>query len=202
MITAGDDRDNLGVFSVSLGRMITPTEFDCIDYGDKLISCEVQYTCEDKYYDYDGNKLPFDAYDHVFEHEGLLNAWKGGKLGVIDWSGKVIIPFVLQNGTDTQLKYYKKGYLVVCSGELKGLSRTNGDVILPEIYSDISFCGDYVVASVRNNTNWIVRDTLFTIDGKPLLEGPYRRIRIKEGGVLTAETPQGLVHFSISSFLS
>ncbi len=59
LITAGESRDDLGVYSVNLGRMIIPEEFDCIDYGDKMISCEIRYTGKEKYYDYDGNELPF-----------------------------------------------------------------------------------------------------------------------------------------------
>ena len=42
--------------------------------------------------------------------------------------------------------------------------------------------------------------TLFTIDGKLLMEGPYRHMHIDNDGRLRAETPQGLVYFTISPY--
>ncbi len=198
LVTAGESEDDLGVYSVELGRMITPTEYDCIDYGDRMISCEIKYTCKEKYYDYDGNELPFSDYDSVFEDKGLLKVWKDGKLGVIDWDGNILVPFILENGVDFHLDYYHKGYYITGSRKLKGLSRTDGTVILPEIYTDIYLRGDLVIASLRTSTNWCIKDTLFTIDGVLLMEGPYRRMHIGDDGMLDVETPQGKRYYKIS----
>ena len=52
---------------------------------------------------------------------------------------------------------------------------------------------------MRTETNWCVKDTLFLLDGTLLMEGPYRHIYLGENDSLTAETPQGLKHYRISS---
>jgi hypothetical protein len=197
LVTAGDSEDDLGVYSVELGRMITPTEFDCIDYGDRMISCEIRYTSKKRYYDYDGNELSFNDFDSVFEDKGLLKVWKDGKLGVIDWDGNILVPFILESGLDFHLDYYHKGYYITGSRKLKGLSKTDGTVILPEIYTDIYLHGELVIASLRTSANWCIRDTLFTLDGVLLMEGPYRRMHLGDDNILDVETPQGKQYYKI-----
>ena len=198
LITAGNYRDEVGVYSVDQRKMIIPVEFDCVDYDDHMISCE-SISGKERYFDYDGKEMFFDEYDYVYEVDGLLHVRKDGKVGVIDWNKNVLIPPVLENGLDFHLDYYKKGYLISGSTKLKGLKKTSGETILPEVYSELSLHENYVVASMRTETNWCVKDTLFLLDGTPLMEGPYRHIYIGEGESLTAETPQGLIHYRISS---
>ncbi|MBQ7624808.1 MAG: WG repeat-containing protein, partial [Clostridia bacterium] len=198
MVTAGESEHDLGVYSVELGKMIIPAEFDCVDYGERMISCEIKHTCKDKYYDYEGNELPFNDYESVFEYNDVLKAWKDGKVGVIDWDGSIIVPFILEDGTDIHTDYYRKGYYITGSHMLVGLSKTDGTVILPEIYSNISFHGGLVIASSWTDTKHSIKDALFTIDGVLLMEGRYRRMRIGDDGILEAETPQGKYYYLIT----
>ncbi|MBQ9882450.1 MAG: hypothetical protein IJM42_07580 [Synergistes sp.] len=75
------------------------------------------------------------------------------------------------------------------------MSKTTGEVILPQIYSEIRFCGDLIVASINTTGNWNIKDSLFTSEGDVLLEGPFRNIRVNEkDNTLTVETPEGLEH--------
>lgn len=198
LVTAGEHGDALGVYSIPLGKMIIPTEYDCIDYGEHMISCEIAYSCKERYFDYDGNELNFDEYDSVYESDGLLHIWKNGKAGVIDWDGNVIVPPVMDSGFD--IKNYNRGILITGKRKLKGLSKTNGEVILPEVYSEITIHGDYVIASKRTDANWTINDTLLTVDGKAILEGLYRRMNINsEEKTMTIETPTGLEFFEIET---
>ncbi len=141
--------------------------------------------------------LPFGDYDSVSEYNDLLTVWKNGKVGVIDWDGNDIVPFVLMSGEGIYADYYHKGYLVTGSNKLKGWSRTDGTVILPEKYTEIYLHGNLLIASWRTDANWCIKDTLFTIDGNVLMEGPYRNMHLGDDGMLDAETPQGKQFFRI-----
>ena len=192
LITAGDDDESLGVYSLDLGKMIIPEKFDCIIYNKHIIDCEAKYTCESRYFDYSGKEIAiFEGYDYVNEEsDGLLYVHKGGKAGFIDWGGNVIIPPILDRGADFGL--YKKGYMITGKDKRKGLTRVSGEVILPEIYSDIHIYGDILIASERNKNNWCIKDTLFTLDGRPLLKGPYRHMTIdNKRHTLSFESPLG-----------
>lgn len=192
LITAGDYEDDLGVYSIDLGKMIISGDFDCIDYGEHMISCEPFGSSSWKrYFDYSGKEIFFEGYDCVFELSGgLLCAYKDRKSGLIDLEGNVILPPI--SGGMSVLTNYNKGYVVTGIDNRKGLSRVSGEVILPEIYSDIRFYGDILVASERIEGNRCIRDTLFTLDGRPLLKGPYRHINIDEkSNTLSFESPLG-----------
>ena len=193
LITAGDSEDDLGVFSVDLGKMIIPKVFDCISYSDHMITCEEQYKCTDRFFDYTGKELFFPGYECVSEYGGLLHYRKDGKTGVHDWEGHEIIPPVLNSGLQSEIELYQKGYVIKSSAPgLKGLSRITGEELIPEIYSEISVHGDLVVCSKRTDTNWCICDSLFTLNGEKVLEGAYRRIYIDDGTkTLTVETPLG-----------
>ena len=98
------------------------------------------------------------------------------------------------------IENYKKGILITGSRKRKGLAKTTGKVILPEVYSEINIHGDYVIASKRSDANWSFNDTLFSIDGKVILEGLYRRMTINdEEKTMTIETPTGLEFFEIET---
>lgn len=193
LVTAGDNEDALGVYSLELGKMIIASEYDNIDYDDHIISCEVAWTCKERYFDYDGKELLFPEYDSVYESDGILKVWKNGKSGAIDWDGKIIVPPVLENGMDYHFQYYKKGLLVTGERKLQGLSKVDGTIILPTKFSSVSMHEKLVIASKRTDSNWCICDSLFTAEGVCLLEGPYRHISIDEkNGILTFETPIGL----------
>ena len=198
LVTAGEDSDHLGAFSIELGKMITPEEFDCIDYDDHMISAEIAWTCKDRYFDYHGNELYFDGFDEAFEADGLLYVRKDGKVGVLAWDRTVIIPPVLEDGLEKTVAYYQRGYLVTGTRKTNGLSRANGEVILPQIYSNIELVGDLAVASEQTDSNWCIRDSVFTLEGVPVLEGALRNIRISEKEKrLTVETPCGIEYCEI-----
>ena len=192
LITAGDNEDSIGVYSVDLGKMIIPEEFDCIDYNKHMISCEPFGMClTERYFDYSGKEIFFEGYDYVSEaSDGLLYTHKDRKTGLIDWEGNVIVPPILESNSDFAL--YNKGYMITGRDKRKGMARVSGEAILPEIYSDIHVYGDILVASERISGNWCIRDTLFALDGQPLLKGPYRHITIDgKRGTLSFESPLG-----------
>lgn len=199
LIAAGDGGYEQGVYSVPLGRMITSTDYDNIEFGDRMISCEIQYTCKERYFDYTGKELPFDEYEDVYESGDVLIARRNGKTGVLDWDGNILVPFVLDRGFDFSREYYQKGYIISGARGEKGLFKTNGDVILPPIYSEIKLHGRFAIASERTIGNWCIKDSLFTIDGSLLMEGAYRNMRFEEDDVLSADTPLGECHFRITA---
>jgi len=112
LITVGEDDETLGVYSLEQKRMIIPAEYDCIDYSESFIDCEIQYTARSRLFDYSGNEIFFQDYDSVYDSKGNLNVWKDGKAGIIDKNGQVIIPPVLRNGLDVNAEYYMKGYMI------------------------------------------------------------------------------------------
>ena len=140
----------------------------------------------------------FEGYDSVYEANGKLNVWKDGRRGVIDWDGSILVPPVMAPGFHFDESSFRLGLIITGDSKLKGLSRINGEVILPEIYSDIYLHGEFVIASIRNDCNWGIQDTLFTIDGTVILEGLYRNMSIKENEKrITAFTPTGFEVFKI-----
>lgn len=198
LITAGEHGDALGVYSVDLQRWLIEGEYDCVDYDDHIISCEVAWTCNERYFDYDGKELLFPEYDRVYEADGVLKVWKNGKSGAIDFDGTVLVPPVLENGMETNFKYYRKGLIVTGSKKIHGLSRVDGTVILPDKYTEIYLHGCFAIASERTDTNWCIRDSLFTTEGTLVLEGLLRSMHIdSKKHRINVETPNGLEFFEI-----
>ena len=188
----------LGVFSLDEQRMIIPEEYDCIDYDEKFISCEVAYTCAERYFDYSGNELDFSEYDRVFESNGLLCVRKGKNHGYIEIDGTVVVPLILSTFVNNDLELYKKGYIVTGERKLKGLATVAGEEILPQKYSEISVHDDFIIASERTDTNWCICDTLYDFGGKPILKGAYRHMYYdKNDQTLTVETPYGTELFGL-----
>ncbi|MEA5143534.1 MAG: WG repeat-containing protein [Oscillibacter sp.] len=198
LLSVGKHEDALGVFSLDEQRMIIPEEYDCIDYDEKFISCEVAYTCAERYFDYSGNELDFSEYDRVFESNGLLCVKKGEKHGYIEIDGTVIVPLILSTFVNNDLELYKKGYIVTGERKLKGLATVAGEEILPQKYSEISVHDDFIIASERTDANWCICDTLFDFSGKPILKGAYRHMYYdKNDQTLTVETPYGTELFGL-----
>ncbi len=113
LVTVGEDEEHLGVYSVELGKMLIPTEYDCVDYYERMISCEPTWTCNERYFDYSGNELDFPEYDRVCEERELLIIWKDGKCGLIDGNKNVIIPEVYS-------EIYLNGDFVIASNRANG----------------------------------------------------------------------------------
>lgn len=198
LITVGEDEDTIGVYSVDLKCMLIEPEYDYIDYYNHMICCEVTGSDSERYFDYDGKELYFHEYDTVYEVDGLLNVWKNGKQGIIDWNGNVIVPPVLNSISELSLEKYKRGFIVTEAGGKQGLSKVNGEEIIPTKYSEIKICGDFVIASQTTETHWCICDSLFTINGTLLLEGTYRHISINEKyDKIRFETPMGVEHCEI-----
>ncbi len=198
LIAAGDDEDHLGVFSIELQKMITPEVFDCIDFEEHVMECEVAWECKDRIFDYDGNEIILEGCERVSESEGMFLVWKNGKAGFFDLEGKEIIPPVLRDGMTSSFNLYKRGYVITGDKKCYGLSKTTGEVIIPEKFSEIVICGDYVIASIRNGGNWCFNDTLYSIDGTVILKGLYKNMTIDaEKRVLTVNTPNGLEYIDI-----
>ena len=199
LITVGAHEDALGIYSVGQQRMIIPAEYDCIDYGEKIISCEIQYSCKERYFDYSGKELDFSEYDSVSEDDGLLRTWKDRKFGFIEMDGTVVVPNILSGGIGNDcIALYRKGYIITGDYKQQGLATVDGQEILPQKYAEIIAYKDFVVASERIEGNWCVCDTLYSYDGTPILKGPYRRICYDRDKMeLTAETPYGKEYFRI-----
>jgi len=199
LITVGEHEDALGVYSLDLEKMIIPAEYDCIDYDDHIISCEIQYTAKQRYYNYAGEELDFSQYDSVSEHEGLLLTWKDRKCGFIKLDGTVVIPNILQGGMSSDcLKLYRKGYVISGEYQKLGVSTLDGRIIVPEAYTQITAHENFVIASNRISGNWCIGDTLYAYDGTPILRGPYRKmLYYRDSQQLTVETPYGIEHFGV-----
>ena len=201
LLTVGEHEDALGVFSIGEGKMIIPAEYDSIDYGKHIIRCEIPYTSKDRYFSYEGKELDFSAYDSVFESNELLCARKGKKFGYINPDGTVVVPCILRSagsaGSDA-LALYRKGYIVTGENKKHGLSTLDGVEVLPQEYADIILHESFIIASKRNDTNWCIKDTLFTYNGTVILDVPCRGMfydRHKQ--IFTVETPYGTKRFSV-----
>ena len=198
LLTVGEHDYAMGVFSIDRCEMIIPAEYDFIDYGNHIISCEIPYTSKERYFDYKGNELDFSAYDRVYENDGLICVHKEGKFGYIHPDGTVVVPCILSSGHafgDT-LALYRKGYTITGEKKQYGLATIDGIEILPQEYSQIITHEDFVIASKRNDSNWCIKDTLFVYDGTPILDGPYRNMFFdRHERVFTVETPYGKKYF-------
>lgn len=200
MITVGENEDTLGVYSVDRQKMIIPAEYDCIDYGKNMISCEIQYTIKERYFDYNGNEFDFSEYDRVSEENGLLRTWKNRKYGYMELDGTVVVPNILGGFAFDCLALYQKGYVITSENEREGLATADGREILPPKYAQIVTYDDFLIASERISGNWCIRDTLYAYDGTPILRGPYRGMHYhRDERELTAETPYGIEHFQLIS---
>ncbi len=199
LLTVGEHEDALGVYSLELQKMIIPPEYDSIDYGDRIISCEIPYTARERYFNYAGEELDFSQYDSVSEFEGLLRTWKDQKCGFIEFDGTVVIPNILQGGMGSDcLALYRKGYVITGEYKSYGLVTVDGREILPQKYAEIIAYDDFIIASERLEGNWCIRDTLYNYDGTPILQGTYRNMQFDQRKrELSAQTPYGIVCFEV-----
>lgn len=201
MLTVGANERSLGVYSIDRQEMILPAtyDFDCISYGETIISCELQDTCKYLYFDYSGKELDFSEYDSVFEHNGMIRTYKGQKHGYIALDGTEIVPPILSGSiSDDTLELYRRGYLITESNKLYGLSTTAGEILLPPKFSELTPHEQFIIASERKDTGWCIRDTLYGYNGKPIMEGPYRNMRFDEKQQeLTIETAWGTEHYQL-----
>lgn len=110
----------------------------------------------------------------------------------------MLVPPVLENGMETNFKYYRKGLIVTGSKKIHGLSRVDGTIILPDKYAEIYLHGCLAIASERTDANWCIRDSLFTTEGTLVLEGLLRSMHIDSKKYrMNVETPYGLEFFEI-----
>lgn len=204
LITTGEDEDTLGVYSVDFGKWLIPVEYDYIEYGERIITCQPSFEYYHRYFDYEGNEMFFKDYDSISEKDGMLEVYKDGKYGYIDYDGIVIIPPVLVYGKHFEVKNYNRGFLKTEKHKLYGVSKTDGTVIIPEKYSKIEIYEHFLLASNRTDTNSSFNDTLFTLDGRPILQGAFRNIRVNEKThTITVDTPQGTEHleYKVNDYL-
>lgn len=199
LLTVGEGEDTLGVYSLELQKMMIPAEYDCIDYDDHIISCEIQHTARERYFNYAGEELDFSQYDSVSEFEGFLRTWKDQKCGLIEFDGTVVIPNILQGGMSSDcLKLYRKGYVISGEYQKLGVSTLDGRIIVPEEYTEIVARDNFIIASKRISGNWCIRAALYAYDGTPILSGPYREMLYhSDSRQLTAQTPYGIEHFEV-----
>lgn len=192
LVSAGEDEDSLGVYSVEKCRFIIDQEYDCIDYDDAFMSCEIKYTAKERYFDYEGNEIDFSEYERIFEYHGELHAYKNGKAGVLDINRNIKIPFVMAGAMDSDIELYKKGYVLSGTPKCRGLSKLSGEVIIPEMYTEVVPYKDCILASKNMDGNWCIWDYLYTYEGNVILAGMYRNIYYdRKEDLLSFETPTG-----------
>ncbi len=201
MLTVGLNEYSLGVYSLELHKLIIPMDYDNIEYDEGIISCEIPYTCEEKYFNYSGEELDFSQYDCVSVTNGLLRTIKNGKCGFMDFDGKILYPNIFVDGFyDYNIKLYKKGYIITENRKFYGLSTVDGREILPPIYKSITAYENFVITSEHYNGSGCVSNLLYTYEGTPVFKGAYRNMRFsEERQELTVETPRGIEHYRLIS---
>lgn len=205
LITAGEDSDHMGVYSIESGEMLIPPQYDCIDYYKRMISCSNSYSnpfARAERYDYSGNKLDFSEYDSVYEEGDYLSVRKNGQSGLIDWEKNVLIPPVEKEGLWFDQECIKKGCVVSRIEKKEGLIKLSGEVIIPEIYSSLAVYDELVIASDRTDEGWNIAASLFTINGEKIMSGALKNMHIDlKEMILSAETPTGEEYFKIEMSL-
>lgn len=196
LVAAGDDEDAQGVYSIERGEFILPPTNVYIMFEEKLISCE---TVENgfgvsKWYDYEGNVV-FNSeltsrygYDEVTPCVNRLRVRENDKYGYIDHYGNVIVPPILRE--DEQILDKDKGLIKTTVKKRYGVRTVTDEEVLPPIYNAISYHEGLIVASMKTDGNWSINDTLFTADGRLIMQGPYRNLDMKDG-YISVETPLG-----------
>ncbi len=155
LVAAGEWEDELGLYSLDLKKMIIPPEYGYIDCKDQYIECET-LNINYRYFDYNGKELPISGYFVVKESNGAYVVRKDGKDGLISRDGEIIIPPQPTREIlfERMLKInmagsYERSCYITCTEKLKGLSKTTGELILPQIYSEIRFCGGIIISPSR-----------------------------------------------------
>ncbi len=191
---------HVGIARISDGEIIIPAKYGYIGFEDNYIECEKEYwastenSCD--YYDYEGNKLSNDAYNHSWKCEGGYGSWNSQhKCGAVDENNNIIVPFIFEDSS--HIIYYQRGYVVTGTKGKFGLSTRDGKIILPERYRGITIKDDFIIASYRNDANWDIIDGLYLLDGTPVFTDTYRRVSI-DGDKLTRETPLGVEYYRIT----
>lgn len=198
MLTVRENGNAMGVYSLKQQRMIISEEYDCVDYDEHILSCEVADTLDTHYFTYEGEELDYSQYDWVSETEGLLEICKDDTYGYMTLDGTVGVPNILHSGRGDMLALYRKGYFISGEQHRLGLSTVDGRNIVPEVYDKISVEDGFVIASQNTDTGWNIRDTLYTYDGAEMLEGVYRRAKYHDSTHrLTVDTPYGTEHFQV-----
>ena len=196
LATVGDHEDALGVYSVDRQEMVLPTEYDYIEYGERIIECEIAWEITCRYFDYDFNELHFEEYDSISERNGLIQIRKNRHFGLMDFDGNILIPPVLNHSIYIDaIDLYKAGYIITDKGEMKGLSKTDGMVILPPVYSEIYIIDGFITALHNATGNFPVAAELYRLNGTKVLSGAMRDIHIDPvKHTITVDTPTAREH--------
>ncbi len=121
---------------------------------------------------------PLDNYEQLIVTTDIDANYIGGiKTGVLDLSGKVIIPFKYD---DIELTFQKQRFLVRADGKT-GIYDFQGKEIIPSIYRNITY-PDYI----ENNKLCVVitnsKCGVFDINGRQIIPCKYNSIQIMENG--------------------
>lgn len=167
LITAGEDDDHLGVFSVDLDRFILQGIYDCIDYEEGYIECELSYSAEYEYYSYDGKRIktPENAkYHHEPEcRNGLRTVEEGRLCGLETVSGERILDAKYER------MYFKNDMVLARESNGSGWSIRdvlvdyNGEILVQGKYRNMIFSKDerYItVETPKGMEKWkVIRKT-------------------------------------------
>ncbi len=191
LITAGDHEYAQGVFSLDENRYIIPPKYDCVDYDDHIINCEISYTCGEEHFNYQGEKLDFPDYDHVFESNGYFKVLKNGKCGAVDFEGNIIVPLVYNHPYEVNVDLYNEGIVITSSDNREGLS-VKGKEILPSVYDKVCVTGEMAIVTEVSVSGHKAKEKLITLDGEMLLDGCFKIISYyEEEKKIVIKTPFG-----------
>ena len=157
-----------------------------------MMDCELAWSSVNEYFDYDGNQIMFEEYSCIFEAGENYSVWKDGKHALIDRKGDIIIPPINTFGDTDEFDLYNEGLVYVGERKYFGISKLDGTVVIPPLYTEVIKCDGFYIASIRKKGNQGLKDTLYSTQGEILLEGNIRDMHYdSENHILTYETPLG-----------
>ena len=190
-------KNKWGVINSKGEYVISPTYDDMIlipDEAKPLFICQKNVELENETYTSialnDKSERVFASYDNIeaiqnidtkgalFFYEDTLKVSRNGKYGLINFSGKEILP--CEYDSIETIKYLKNSLVTSKDGK-KGLVDNGGDVIISNDYSDIEALTD------RYENGYIVKDDknkygLINYNKKQILECKYDEIKHVAGG--------------------
>ena len=192
------DGELYGVYSAAAGELRIPAMYDSIYFRASGIYAQ---TVDGKsvLFNYEGNPLIQGKYDQLEEAYGRIFFQKNEKFGVLRPDGSMEIPPVLAGCEERHVQFYQKGYLITGTYGAYGVSRTNGEVVLPEHYRMIYLYDGFIIAEDGCTDNQNPHDILFRMDGQPILAGSYDHMAIdEEHHLLTCCTPDEFLAFRLT----
>ncbi|MCL2342174.1 MAG: WG repeat-containing protein [Firmicutes bacterium] len=131
----------------------------------------------------------YDSKQNIWYEDNVLKVSKAGKYGLIDFSGKEILP--CEYDDITTLKGAKSNILVTKAGSV-GLVKGNGQTIIPSSYKDIKILKDgytnsYIIIDANNKYG------IISTSGKVAISPKYDSIKYINSGNYYATVENGVL---------